>query len=90
MSDDNNNGGWAGIFVCGLLFLGLIGSCTNNSGSTSSSGTTYTSSGGSSYDSDSFRNADPKVQEDVMIYQMLRNSGYSESESKRAVINTMD
>lgn len=84
MSQENS--GIGGIVIVGLLGLAVIGSC-NNSGN-SGGGSTYTSS--NPYESDSFRNADPKVQEDVVIYQMLRNSGYSDSESKRAVINTMD
>ena len=42
------------------------------------------------HESDEFNNADSDVQEDVVIYNILRNMGYSDAESKRAVINSMD
>ena len=37
-----------------------------------------------------FQNADPKVQEDVMIYKMLRQEGYSHQKSMNEVIKSMD
>ena len=42
------------------------------------------------HESDEFNNANSDVQEDVVIYNILRNMGYSDAESKRAVINSMD
>jgi len=65
----------------------LIG-CDSNSSYTpsSSSGSGATSF----YDSNEYKSADSKVQEDVLIYDILRSAGYSESESRDAVINTMD
>lgn len=50
---------------------------------------TYDSGGNSSrYESEEFKNADPKVQEDIIIYDILRKQGYSDQESKDAVINS--
>lgn len=37
-----------------------------------------------------FQNADPKVQEDVMIYKMLRQEGYSHQKSMNSVIKSMN
>jgi len=43
---------------------------------------------GVDYSDPAFQNADSKVQEDVMIYDILRQQGYSDSESTDAVFNT--
>lgn len=48
------------------------------------------SSSGSFYESEEYKNASPEVQEDVLIYDILRSNGYSESESRNAVINSMN
>ena len=57
-----------------------------------SSGSSYTPklrpSADIDYNSDAFKNADPKVQEDILIYDVLRQQGFSDQESKRAVINS--
>ena len=42
------------------------------------------------YDSEAFKNADPKVQEDMIIYNTLRQQGYSEDEALEATLNTVD
>lgn len=69
-----------------LAIVCLVGCNASSSYVPSSSG----SGAGSFYDSDEYKSADPKVQEDVLIYDILRSAGYSESESRDAVINTMD
>jgi len=74
------------LFILFAIFVITTGCDSNTSYSTSSGG----SSSSSFYESDQYKNADSKVQEDVLIYDILRQSGYSESESRNAVINTMD
>lgn len=69
--------------LLGISILLLVG-CNNNSSNYTP--TTYQSP---NYQSSSFQNADPKAQEDVIIYDILRKNGYSDEESKRAVINSM-
>lgn len=53
-------------------------------------GSAYTPSNTSFYESDEFQNADRKVQEDVIIYDILKQQGFSDQESKDAVINSMN
>ena len=40
------------------------------------------------YNSKAFKNADPKVQEDIMIYDILRQQGFSSQEAQQAVIKS--
>jgi hypothetical protein len=72
--------------IGGLFVLALVNSCTD----TASNKSTASSSKSSPYNSPAFKNADPKVQEDVIIYNTLRTMGYSEQESKDAVIKSMN
>lgn len=44
----------------------------------------------SPYGSAAFKNTDPKIREDVTIYQMLRDMCYSDKESKDAVIESVN
>lgn len=68
--------------LLGITVLLTVG-CNNNSNYSSPS---YSKP---DYNSSSFKNADPKVQEDIIIYDALRGAGFSDAESKRAVINSM-
>ena len=72
-----------------LTVVCLVG-CNSNSSYTPSRSISGATGGGSFYDSNEYKSADPKVQEDVLIYDILRSAGYSESESRDAVINSMD
>lgn len=42
------------------------------------------------YDSEAFRNADPKVQEDMFLYNALRQREFSEDEALEATLNAVD
>jgi len=42
------------------------------------------------WDSEKFRNAPEKVQQDMIIFQAIRNAGYSDAEALSATIQTMD
>ena len=68
------------LFMVSLLLLLEVG-CGETS--------TYDSGGNSSrYESEEFKNADPSVQEDIIISDILRKKGYSEQELKDAGIIT--
>ena len=42
------------------------------------------------YGSASFQNASEEVQQDAIIYNSLKDMGYSDSEARDAVLNTID
>jgi len=77
------------VFTFAILATAFVSSVGCGS-SSSSSYTPSTTSNGSMYESEAFQNASPDVQEDVIIYNTLRQMGYSDADSKAAVINTMD
>lgn len=76
------------------MFLALVvflsGCDGGSSTSYSSPSSSTTSDGYIDYNSSDFQNASDEVQQDAMIYNMLRDQGFSESESRDAVINTID
>jgi len=75
-------------FLTSLVVCATVG--CGGSSSSSYTPSSSSSSSGSVYDSPEFQNASSDVQEDVIIYNTLRNMGYSDAESKNAVINTME
>ena len=73
---------------CVAVLLAVAG-CTNVSHDYRPSEVDYGDSyQGVDYSDPAFQNADSKSQEDVMIYDILRQQGYSDSESTDAVFNT--
>lgn len=86
MSSENNSG-IGGIVILGLLGLGVIGSC-NNSGSTttSTSSPTYTSSHSDYHDMRSRGHSE----EDAVIFQMLKNQGYSDYDALNATMSSKE
>lgn len=77
-------------FVGVLLLAGCDGGSTASYTPSSSTASSTTSDGYIDYNSSEFQNASDEVQEDAVIYNMLRSAGYSESESRDAVLNTID
>ena len=75
--------------VAGMLIMaaGLANLIIRNNIQTES--TISPSRNESRYESSDFQNADSKVQEDIIIYDILRQQGYSDSEAKDAVIDSM-
>jgi hypothetical protein len=84
---EEKNGGIGGIIICGLVALGLIGSCTQDSGSTSSTTSTYTSSPSSHSDYHDMRSRGHS-EEDAVIFQMLKNQGYSDYDAIDATMSS--
>jgi hypothetical protein len=68
--------------------------CDGGNSSTSYSPPSYsdstTSDGYIDYNSSEFQDASEEVQQDVIIYNSLRDMGFSESDARDAVIDTID
>jgi hypothetical protein len=82
-SGDNIILGCLGTFFALLFIISLVGGVVdmfNGGGSGTSTSTP---------NSDAFDNASDEVQEDVIIYQMLRMKGFSDAQAKKAVIDSM-
>lgn len=89
----NQNNGFFGILVCGVLFATLIGSCNSGSQSVSTSGA-HTTSTSVPYNSNS--SSTPKndyqdmrnrghSEEDAVIFGILKQQGYSDYDAINAV-----
>ena len=79
------------MFLALVVFLsGCDGGSSTSYSPPSSSSSSTTSDGYIDYNSSDFQNASDEVQQDAMIYNMLRDQGFSESESRDAVITTID
>ena len=65
------------------------GNCSTSYSPPSDSGST-TSDGYIDYNSSEFQDASEEVQQDAIIYNSLRDMGFSESEARDAVIDTID
>lgn len=75
----NQNGGFLMIFVGGILFASMIGSCNQSQPTTSSS---YTSSPPQN-DYQDMRNKGHS-EEDAVIFSILKQQGHSDYEALRA------
>ena len=79
------------LFAALMLFLtGCDGGSSTSYTPSSSNSSSTTSDGYIDYNSSEFQNASDEVQEDAVIYNILRSAGYCESESRDEVLNTID
>jgi len=84
---DEKNNGIGGVVILGLLGLAVIGSCTQDSGTSSSTSTTYTSAKHSDYHDMRSRG---HSEEDAVIFQMLKNQGYSDYDALNATMSSKE
>jgi len=70
------------LFIIVAIFVVLISACVFSDGCSKPKKATHSNE--SSWD-----NASDEVKEDVLIYQVLRQQGYSDAEAKRAVIDSL-
>lgn len=77
-----NNNGIVGVFICGFLFLSLIGSCTD-SGTSVTTSSIPTSNQPVRNDYQDMRNRGHS-EEDAVIFSILKQQGYSDYDSINA------
>lgn len=77
---------WVKVTGACLFCLAFMADGCN--GSSRGSGGSSSSSDRIDYSSSEYQNSSDEVQQDAVIYNMLRDEGYGHSESRNAVINT--
>lgn len=93
---NQNNNGFIGVLVCGVLFAALIGSCNTASQSVSTSGGSQSYSTNTSVPYTSSPSPTPRndyqdmrnrghSEEDAIIFGILKQQGYSDYDAINAV-----